>query len=168
MMTKLIAVLLTGIAPTIAIAAGNHDGGHAMPGGMQAMHGSAPNNTVGKPGAVGRVSRTVEIVMNDSMRFVPDQINVKAGETIRFFVKNTGKLKHEMAIGSMAEFREHAEMMSKMPNMHHAQANMITLNPGQRGGLVWEFDQTGAVDVACLVPGHMEAGMKASIQVVKE
>ena len=168
MMTKLIAVLLTGIAPTIAIAAGNHDGGHAMPGGMQAMHGSAPNNTVGKPGAVGRVSRTVEIVMNDSMRFVPDQINVKAGETIRFFVKNTGKLKHEMAIGSMAEFREHAEMMSKMPNMHHAQANMITLNPGQRGGLVWEFDQPGAADVACLVPGHMEAGMKARIQVVKE
>jgi uncharacterized cupredoxin-like copper-binding protein len=33
--------------------------------------------------------------MNDSMRFVPDAITVKAGETIRFFIRNNGKLPHE-------------------------------------------------------------------------
>jgi uncharacterized cupredoxin-like copper-binding protein len=30
---------------------------------------------------------------------------------------------------------------------------------GQRGGIVWQFDKSGTVDFACLVPGHTEAGM---------
>ena len=50
-------------------------------------------------------------------------------------------------------------MMRKMPGMQHAEPSMITLGPGQRGGIVWQFDKAGAVNFACLVPGHMEAGM---------
>jgi uncharacterized cupredoxin-like copper-binding protein len=105
--------------------------------------------------------------MNDSMRFVPDAITVKAGETIRFFIRNNGKLPHELVIGSIAELKEHAEMMRKMPGMEHDEPNMITLKPGQRGGLVWKFDQPGSVDFACLVPGHMEAGMVGKVLVSK-
>ena len=99
------------------------------------------------------------------MRFVPDHVTVKAGETVRFFVKNLGKMPHEMVIGSMAELKEHAEMMRNMPGMQHAEPNMITLKPGQRGGLLWKFEQPGSVDFACLVPGHMEAGMVAKVTV---
>jgi uncharacterized cupredoxin-like copper-binding protein len=99
------------------------------------------------------------------MRYTPDKIDVKAGETIRFFVKNTGKITHEMVIGSMDELKEHAEMMRKMPGMEHAEPNMVTLKPGQRGGIVWQFDKLGAVDFACLAPGHMEAGMVGKVMV---
>jgi len=42
---------------------------------------------------------------------------------------------------------------------------MITLAPGQRGGIVWQFDKPGAVDFACLVPGHREAGMVGKVEV---
>jgi uncharacterized cupredoxin-like copper-binding protein len=49
--------------------------------------------------------------------------------------------------------------------MQHAEPNMVTLQPGQRGGLVWQFDRPGTVDFACLIPGHMEAGMAGKIVV---
>lgn len=42
---------------------------------------------------------------------------------------------------------------------------MITLDPGKIGGLVWQFDQAGTVDFACLIPGHMEAGMVGKVKV---
>lgn len=99
------------------------------------------------------------------MRFSPSQISVKEGETIRFFVKNVGKTQHEMVIGTADELKEHAEMMRKMPSMQHAEPNMVTLAPGKRGGVVWQFSKAGQVDFACLIPGHMEAGMKGMISV---
>ena len=134
---------------------GGHSGGHDMPG----MSG------IGKPGDPSKVSRTIEVVMDDTMQFTPAQIDVKAGETIRFFIKNTGKLQHEMVIGSLADLKAHAEEMKNMPGMQHVEPNMITLNAGQRGGLVWTFDQSGTVDFACLIPGHMEAGMVGKVTV---
>ncbi|MEF8730528.1 MULTISPECIES: cupredoxin family protein [Candidatus Accumulibacter] len=159
MKTPIILLLLSAL-PALATAAGNHQGGHAMHGDQQA-------SAVGTPGKAADVTRTVEIKMNDSMRFVPDAITVKAGETIRFFIRNTGKVPHEMVIGSMTELKEHAEMMRNMPGMQHDEPNMITLKPGQRGGLVWKFDQPGSVDFACLVPGHLEAGMAGKVMVSK-
>jgi uncharacterized cupredoxin-like copper-binding protein len=157
MKTPIIRLLLSAL-PALTTAAGSHHGGHAMHGNQQA-------SAVGTPGKAADVRRTVEIKMNDSMRFVPDAITVKAGETIRFFIRNNGKLPHELVIGSIAELKEHAEMMRKMPGMEHDEPNMITLKPGQRGGLVWKFDQPGSVDFACLIPGHMEAGMIGKVVV---
>lgn len=170
MMKKTLSVLALSALPVLALAAGNHQGGHGMAGhDMQGMHGSmhggASHSNVGKPGDPAKVDRTIEVVMDDSMRFTPANIAVKKGETIRFFVKNTGKVPHEMVIGSMKELKAHAEMMRKMPQMQHAEPNMVTLQPGQRGGLVWQFDRPGTVDFACLLPGHMEAGMVGKIVV---
>ena len=128
-------------------------------------HDHAHASMAGKPGDAAKVSRTIDVGMDDSMRFTPSEISVKAGETVRFFIKNTGKIKHEMVICTLDELKEHAEMMRNMPAMQHTDPNMIALEPGQRGGLVWQFDQAGTVDFACLVPGHMEAGMAGKIQV---
>ena len=164
-MKKPILLLFLSLASTAAMAAGDHQGGHAMPGMHSAMHGDQQASAVGVPGKAADVTRTIEVSMDDSMRFVPDHVTVKAGETVRFFVKNLGKMPHEMVIGSMAELKEHAEMMRNMPGMQHAEPNMITLKPGQRGGLLWKFEQPGSVDFACLVPGHMEAGMVAKVTV---
>lgn len=171
-MKKPLILVLLSIAPALALAGGGHSGAHAMPAhdmaGMHgAMHGEAPARAVGKPGDPAEVTRTIEVTMDDSMHFVPDDITVKAGETVRFFAKNLGKVPHEMVIGSMAELKEHAEMMRKMPGMEHAESNMVALKPGQRGGIVWKFEQPGTVDFACLVPGHLEAGMVAKVTVTE-
>ena len=96
--------------------------------------------------------------------FFSQQVLAK-GETLRFVVRNNGVLSHEMAIGSMSELKEHAEIMRAMPTMQHAESNMLALAPGQSGDIVWQFGKPGTVDVACLVPGHLEAGMKGKIEV---
>jgi uncharacterized cupredoxin-like copper-binding protein len=71
-----------------------------------------------------------------------------------------------MAIGSIAELQAHAIAMQHMPGLQHAELNMITLAPGKIGDLVWQFDEAGTVvNFACLIPGHMEAGMVGKIRV---
>ncbi|WP_342366251.1 cupredoxin family protein [Allopusillimonas ginsengisoli] len=99
------------------------------------------------------------------MRFTPSDIEVNAGGTVRFLIKNTGKIPHELVIGTIADLKAHAAEMQKMPGMQHAEPNMITLAAGKVGGLVWHFNQAGTVDFACLIPGHMEAGMVGKVKV---
>lgn len=164
-MKKLVLILVLACAPALAGAAGEHSGGHGATGHSTGGHSMSGMSSFGKPGDPAKVSRTIEVVMDDAMRFTPSQINVKAGETIRFFVRNSGKIPHEMVIGSLADLKAHAEEMKKMPGMQHAEPNMITLKGGQRGGLVWTFDQAGTVDFACLMPGHIEAGMVGKVSV---
>lgn len=131
--------------------------GHAEDGGT--VHG------VGKPGDPNKVSHAIQVVMSDDMKFTPAQINVKRGETIRFVVRNAGQVKHEMVIGSMAELKQHAALMRKMPGMEHADPNMVTLAPGESGELIWQFTKAGRFDFACLQPGHFEAGMMGTVSV---
>ncbi|ATG73742.1 copper-binding protein [Zobellella denitrificans] len=165
-MKKTLSVIMLGLLPGFAMAAGEHGGHHGAHQGHDMASMNQKMQGVGQPGKAADVSRTIEVVMSDDMRFSPAHIEVKAGETVRFFVKNTGKLKHELVIGNAEALLEHAEMMRQMPDMHHAEPNMISLQGGQRGGLVWQFDQAGTVDFACLLPGHMEAGMKGGITVM--
>ncbi len=162
-MKKTLSVLMLSLLPGMAMAAGEHGGhhdGHDMAAMQQDMHG------IGRPGSSAEVSRTIEVVMGDNMRFAPEQIEVNAGETVRLFIKNSGKLAHELVIGNLESLQEHAEMMRQMPDMKHAEPNMISLQPGQKGGLIWTFEQAGTVDFACLIPGHMEAGMKGQVRVM--
>ncbi|CAG0978318.1 hypothetical protein RHDC1_01685 [Rhodocyclaceae bacterium] len=166
MKLKTLSILILGALPAIALAAGDPAGGHGMEAqqmmqghDMSTMQKAAPASMAGKPGDPAKVSRTIEVTMDDAMQFTPGKISVKAGETVRLFVKNAGKTPHEMVIGTLGELKDHAEMMRKMPGMQHAEPNMVTLKAGQRGGIVWQFDKPGTVDFACLVPGHMEAGM---------
>src|SRR3546814_13996402 len=88
--------------------------------------------------------------MDDSMRFTPSEIQVKAGETVRFFIKNKGNIPHEMVIGSIADLKTHAAEMRKMPGMKHAEPNMITLAPGKMGGLVWKRSEERRVGKECV------------------
>jgi len=50
--------------------------------------------------------------MTDNMRFVPDKIDVKQGETVRIKLRNEGKMLHEFVIGTRKELDEHAASCS--------------------------------------------------------
>jgi uncharacterized cupredoxin-like copper-binding protein len=54
--------------------------------------------------------------------------------------------------------------MRKFP-MEHAEPNQLDVLPGKTGEMVWHFTRSGAVDFACLQPGHYEAGMKGKVTV---
>ncbi len=168
-MKKTISIFALSVLPAFALAAGTHAGGHGT--ASHGMHGhdmssmSHASSPVGQPGDPAKVTRTIEVTMDDAMRFTPSDIEVKAGETVRFFIKNTGQIPHEMVIGSLEDLKAHAAEMLKMPDMPHEEPNMITLKSGQVGGLVWQFGEAGTVDFACLIPGHTEAGMVGKVKV---
>ena len=113
------------------------------------------------------VNRTIEIHMVDTMRFSPDQIVVKQGETIRFVHKNDGKIMHEFVIGTKKELDDHAALMQKFPNMEHDEPYMVHVAPGKTGEVIWTFNRAGDFDFACLIPGHYQAGMVGKVQVSK-
>jgi uncharacterized cupredoxin-like copper-binding protein len=138
-------------------------GGNAV--AQQPPHAHSHGEAAGKPGDPKRISRTVEVAMNDEMRFVPASIVVKQGETIRFVVRNVGQMPHEMVIGTKEELRRHAEVMQQSPDMAHNDPNGVDVEPGKRGQIVWQFTRAGRFDFACLRPGHFEAGMVGTINV---
>lgn len=111
-------------------------------------------------------TRTVQVRMTDDMRFTPDRIEVRQGDTVRFVVRNAGKVMHEFVIGTKQELDEHAAMMVKFPNMEHDEPYMAHVPPGQTGEIVWTFNRAGDFDFACLIAGHYQAGMVGRIQVV--
>ena len=112
-----------------------------------------------------RIGRTIEIAMNDQMRFVPDRIEVKQGETVRLVVSNVGAAMHELVIGTKKELDEHAAMMAKHPGMEHDEPYMVHVGPAKRGEIVWTFNRAGDFDFACLIAGHYQAGMVGKIKV---
>ncbi len=112
------------------------------------------------------VKRTIEIRMTDNMRFTPDSIEVRQGETIRFVHTNNGAVMHEFVLGTKAELDEHAALMKKFPGMEHDEPYMAHVAPGKKGEIVWTFNRHGEFDFACLLPGHYEAGMVGKIRVV--
>lgn len=128
-------------------------------------HGPEAHSPVGEPGKASAVTRTIAVKMSDTMRFHPEKISVRRGETIRFVVTNDGLEPHEFMLGEIKALQEHAEVMRKHPTMVHDEPNAITVNPSQTGELIWKFTTSGRVDFACLIPGHFEKGMQGDIQV---
>ena len=110
--------------------------------------------------------RTINLSMGDDMRFTPNAITVKQGETVRFVVKNEGKQMHEVVIGTKKDLDEHAALMVKFPNMEHDEPYMAHVAAGKSQNLVWTFNRAGNFDFACLIAGHYQAGMVGKITVL--
>ena len=103
--------------------------------------------------------------MTDNMRFTPDKIEVKQGETIKIVLKNEGKMLHEFVIGTKKELDEHAALMLKFPTMEHDEPYMAHVPVGKTGEIIWTFNRAGDFDFACLIAGHYQAGMVGKISV---
>lgn len=129
-------------------------------------HGSSASaNVIGKPGKASDVRKTITVDMTDNMRFTPSSLSVKKGDTVRLVVKNSGKLKHELVLGTPQELAEHYKQMLKFPGMEHEDPQMVSVAPGSVGEIIWKFDRSGVVDFACLQPGHFDAGMQGKVAV---
>jgi uncharacterized cupredoxin-like copper-binding protein len=161
------------LGATKAWASGSHGGSH---GKMM---------SVGEPGKAGKASRTIEIKMFDNY-YEPENISVKAGETVRFVIKNAGDFVHEFNIGTSAMHTAHQKEMMMMvehgalmpdkinhhmmkmdmgggKTMEHNDPNSVLLEPGKSGEVVWTFSKAGKIEFACNVPGHYDAGMMGLI-----
>jgi len=89
-------------------AAAHGDAGHM--GEVAAVKKKKKKKKKQKPwgiaGDAKAVKRTIEITMTDTMCFTPDRIEVKQGETVKFVVKNAGKMLQEFVIGTKKDLDE--------------------------------------------------------------
>lgn len=112
--------------------------------------------------------RTVEVAMNE-FSFAPGDFEAMAGETIEFVVTNLGVVEHEFRLSNEHRIEEHlasghADHEDATEGGHHEGGDVILLvQPGETGSITVTFgeDATLYSEVACLIPGHYEAGMKA-------
>ena len=160
-----LALAMGGASTVTALAAGDDH------------HGSEAG-TAGDPA---NVTREVVIEMGDNY-YDLEAIEVTAGETVRFVVKNTGAFVHEFNIGSAHQHAEHQkEMLLMMEHgmiepdrinhdmmkmdmggdhtMSHDDPNSVLLEPGQSAEIVWQFPEKGQLEFACNLPGHYDSGM---------
>lgn len=155
-----LALLALGMATPPAQAHGKK---HYEKKGFDAA--AAEQKAFGIAGDPKKAIRTIRIASSDAMRFTPDSIAVRQGETVKFIVTNRGKTMHEIVIGTMAELREHYELMKKFPEMEHDEPHMAHIAPGKTEEIVWTFNRPGDFNFACLIPGHFDAGMIGKIKV---
>ena len=116
--------------------------------------------------------RTIDIVMTD-FAFEPENLDVTAGETIRFVVVNEGAVDHEFRLSNSHRIEEHLASghgdheEGEEEGGHHEEDGdvFIVLEPGQSDEFTVTFpeDVTVYTETACLLPGHYEAGMKGTI-----
>ncbi|OKR48405.1 copper-binding protein [Pseudomonas aeruginosa] len=162
--------------------------------GASAQASPAHGQAFGQPAQVAQASRSIEVVLGD-MYFKPRTIEVKPGETVRFVLKNEGKLLHEFNLGDATMHAEHQKEMLKMQQsgmltptglaamdhsqmghemagMDHGQAamqhddpNSVLVEPGKSAELTWTFTRATRLEFACNIPGHYQAGMVGQLSV---
>src|SRR4051794_33762912 len=78
----------------------------AMAHGNEEHHAQAPKydatkvepTDFGQEGNPNHATRTIKVDMTDNMRFTPSKVAINRGETIKFVVRNDGKVLHEMVL----------------------------------------------------------------------
>jgi len=144
------------------------------------MAGAGHGSSIGEAGDPAKVDRVIEVSM-DEMKYDPKSITVAEGETIKFVVRNDGKLVHEFNLGTKAIWDDHKGEMQKMMKsgmmtpkkldhakmmeggMMHDDPNTAMLEPGETAEVIWTFGEATEMGFACNVPGHREGGMFGEI-----
>ena len=146
---------------------------------------AASMNMIGEKGDPNSIDRTIKIKMYDNY-YVPNVINVKKGETIKFIVQNLGEMVHEYNIATkemhikhqpeMQKLIDHEillvdkidmakmkEMSKKDHSLSHSHSNSIMVEPKKTGEIIWKFSKDIVLEMACNIPGHYETGMVGKI-----
>jgi uncharacterized cupredoxin-like copper-binding protein len=153
------------IAAALLLAATGAQYVSAAPGEAGHSHGHA-DYSAGEPGDPKKPARVMQITMRETdgkMVFIPDRVEVKKGEQVRFVLRNSGELEHEFILATTEENLKHAEQMKKFPEMEHDDPNGKRLVPKKSAEIVWRFTKAGTFEFGCLIPGHREAGMTGTV-----
>ena len=158
------ATILTLLTSILALSTGPTIGAPGEPGHSHGHIGFS----AGEPGNPKKPARTIQISMQEmdgKMVFIPDRVEVRKGELIKFALRNGGELDHEFVLATTEENLKHAEMMKKNPDMEHDDPNGKRLAPKKTDSIVWRFTKAGQFEFGCLIPGHREAGMIGTVNV---
>ena len=114
--------------------------------------------------ALGPGEVTVELGIEHS-RFSFDRLQVRPGTTVRFQVRNTDPIAHELIIGDDGVHHRHA---TGTDAIHPPVPGEVSVGPHESGLTTYTFDQPGTVVFACHLPGHLDYGMKGIVVVTDD
>ncbi|HEV2767768.1 MAG TPA: plastocyanin/azurin family copper-binding protein [Acidimicrobiales bacterium] len=150
-MTRRLAFVPIALVAAAVIAAA----GYAA---LQAGASPADGEALG-PGEV-----SVELGIEHS-RFSFGHLQVRPGTTVRFDVRNTDPIAHELIIGDDGVHRRHA---SGTEPFHPPVAGELSVGAHETGSTTYTFAEPGTVVFACHLPGHLDYGMKGNIVVTDD
>lgn len=101
-----------------------------------------------RPGGGDERHKSVEIVMTE-MRFSPNRIDARAGQSVLMTIVNRGSERHDLAFPP-----------SGMPNLQGVET--LTM-PGESTRLTISFATPGTYLFQCTIPGHAASGMTGAV-----
>lgn len=106
--------------------------------------------------------RTVELTVRYS-RFSLDELQVRPGETIRFVLRNTDPIPHELIVGDESVQDSH----ERGTESHHSdRPGEVSVAPGATAVTTYRFGPAGGrLLFGCHLPGHWAYGMRGTITV---
>jgi len=152
----LVIAAIAGTAGPFGPGVGNPRGPGPMMGGRP---GSAAQPGPGSPGFVPGTAaspRVIQILATAQLRFVPDAVPVKQGETVTFEVTTMGPTVHEFMVGPAADVAADTPGTPEIADIGMMETRSAT----------YTFDGPGPYAFACHATGHYEAGMVGTIAVV--
>ena len=117
------------------------------------------------PAPLRQPGHTVLLSTTDQLRFTPDSVTVRAGDTVAFVVTNAGPIAHDFVVGDESVQQAHERQMADGASDEMAGGASIELPSATTTTLVYTFGRPGTLLFACHVPGHYAAGMLGSITV---
>lgn len=102
--------------------------------------------------------RVITMEATGSLTFVPSSVTLVAGEVVRFEVTNSAGFPHDFYIGAPADVE--SRNVTALQGIADWPSGTMTLD--------FTVPTSGELEFACLVPGHLEAGMKGTVTIVSQ
>jgi len=105
--------------------------------------------------------RTITVEIEHSA-FIPQELNVGAGERVHFILINNDPIDHEFIIGD-----EHIQLIhEKGTESHHgARDGEISVPAGSTRETSYTFGEQGELIYGCHLPSHYDYGMRGEIRI---
>jgi uncharacterized cupredoxin-like copper-binding protein len=105
--------------------------------------------------------RTVELTVHHS-RFSLEELHVRPGQTIRFVLRNTDPIPHELIVGDASVQDVHE---AGTESHHGDRPGEVSVAPGATAVTTYRFGSPGRLQFGCHLPGHWAYGMQGTITV---
>jgi uncharacterized cupredoxin-like copper-binding protein len=113
------------------------------------------------PAACSDGIRTIEVTIEHS-RFLPGDLGVDPGETVRFVISNGDPINHEFILGDQAV--QDRNEVGHEP--HGAIPGEISVPAGETAATTYTFAGTEReLLYGCHLPGHWDYGMRGTVRV---
>lgn len=101
-----------------------------------------------RPGGAAEGNNVVEVVATE-MRFSPNRIDARVGQSVLVTIVNRGSERHDLAFPSI-----------EMPSLRGVETLTMA---GQSTRLTLTFDSPGTYPFLCTIPGHAASGMTGAV-----